>query len=121
MLFSAAALMLVAAWAALNYLAPAPTFTKLVAVEMVFSLGYGLYNGAMVVALTELVPAALPQLRSRSPMRWPRRSSATRRRRSPPALSAGTGDKAAPAFWLIIAAAASIFAATMFFRRGARM
>ena len=32
-----------------------------------------------------------------------------------------TGDNAAPAFWLIFAAAASIFAAAMFYRRGARV
>ena len=62
-LFAAATLMLIAAWPALNYLAAAPTFAKLVAIEMIFSLGYGLYNGAMVVALTEVVPAALARIR----------------------------------------------------------
>ena len=120
-LFAAATLMLIAAWPALNYLAPAPTFAKLVAVEMIFSLGYGLYNGAMVVALTELVPAALRA----SAFSLAYALAAALFGNATPAIATGligwTGDKAAPAFWLIIAAAASIFAATMFYRRGARM
>jgi MHS family citrate/tricarballylate:H+ symporter-like MFS transporter len=119
-LFAAATLMLIAAWPALNYLAPAPTFAKLVAVEMIFSLGYGLYNGAMVVALTEVVPAALRA----TAFSLAYALAAALFGNATPMIATGligwTGDKAAPAFWLIIAAAASIFAATMFYRRGAR-
>ena len=61
-LLAAAALMLVSAYPALTWLAAAPSFGKLIAVEMVFSLGYGVYNGAMVAALTEVVPAACARL-----------------------------------------------------------
>jgi len=116
-MLSAAALMLVAAWPGLTYLAAGPTFTKLILVELVFSLGYSFYNGAMVVALTELVP---PALRA-SAFSLAYSLAAALFGTSTPAISKTligiTGDKAAPAFWLMIAAALSIFAATMFYRK----
>jgi MHS family citrate/tricarballylate:H+ symporter-like MFS transporter len=49
-------LMLVTAYPALSWLVSAPSFARLLAVELWFSFIYASYNGAMVVALTEIVP-----------------------------------------------------------------
>jgi MFS transporter, MHS family, citrate/tricarballylate:H+ symporter len=50
------ALMIVSAYPALLWLVSAPSFARLLAVELWLSFIYGSYNGAMVVALTEIVP-----------------------------------------------------------------
>ena len=50
------ALMLVTAYPALSWLVGAPSFARLLAVELWLSFLYASYNGAMVVALTEIVP-----------------------------------------------------------------
>src|SRR5262249_29658988 len=52
-------LMLVTAYPALAWLVVSPSFGRLLAVELWFSFIYGSYNGAMIVALTEIVPAHL--------------------------------------------------------------
>ncbi|RDJ23597.1 MFS transporter [Bosea caraganae] len=53
------ALMVVSAYPALSWLVAAPSFARLLEVELWLSFLYGSYNGAMVVALTEIVPAEL--------------------------------------------------------------
>ncbi len=119
-MLGAAGLMLVAAYPALSWVAAEPTLGKLLAVEMVFSLGYGFYNGAMVVALTEVVP---PQVRA-SCFALAYSLAAALFGTATPILSklliAGTGQRAAPAFWLMLAAAASIGAALALYRRAGR-
>jgi MFS transporter, MHS family, citrate/tricarballylate:H+ symporter len=50
------ALMIVSAYPALSWLVSASSFARLLAVELWLSFIYGSYNGAMVVALTEIVP-----------------------------------------------------------------
>jgi MHS family citrate/tricarballylate:H+ symporter-like MFS transporter len=55
-LITFAALMLVTAYPALSWLVSAPSFAKLLIVQLWFSFLYASYNGAMVVALTEIVP-----------------------------------------------------------------
>ncbi len=117
-LLGAAGLMLVCAWPALNALTAGPSFSLLLGVEMIFSCGYGLYNGAMVAALTEVVP---PQVRA-SCFALAYSLAAALFGTSTPfvskALIQSTGDKAAPAFWLMFAAAASIVAALIVYRDG---
>jgi MFS family permease len=49
-------LMLCTAYPALSWLVPAPTFSKLLIVELWLSFLYASYNGAMVVFLTEIMP-----------------------------------------------------------------
>jgi len=49
-------LMFVTAYPALSWLVNAPSFTNLLIVELWLSFIYGSYNGAMVVALTEIIP-----------------------------------------------------------------
>jgi len=50
-------LMLVTAYPAMLWLVREPTFAKLLTVELWLSFLYGSYNGAMVVFLTEIMPA----------------------------------------------------------------
>ena len=87
---------------------------------MVFSLGYGVYNGAMVAALTEVVPA---QVRA-SCFALAYSLAAALFGTSTPIISKQiigiTGDKAAPAFWLMLAAAASIVAALVVYSKAGR-
>ncbi len=49
-------LMFVTAYPALAWLVASPSFGRLLAVELWLSFIYGSYNGAMIVALTEIVP-----------------------------------------------------------------
>jgi MFS transporter, MHS family, citrate/tricarballylate:H+ symporter len=116
-MLGAAVLLLVTAYPALAWVAAAPSFGKLLAVEMVLSLGYGLYNGAMVAALTEVVP---PHVRA-SCFALAYSLAAALFGTSTPLLSKqiiqATGSSAAPAFWLMLAAAASIGAAWALYRR----
>jgi len=50
-------LMLLTAYPAMHWLADAPSFTRLLATQLWLSCLYGSYNGAMVVTLTEIMPA----------------------------------------------------------------
>ena len=116
-LLGAAGLMLVSAYPALSWVAAEPSLGKLIAVEMVLSLGYGLYNGAMVAALTELAP---PHVRASCFALSYSLAAALFGTATPflsKALIAATGQRAAPAFWLMAAATASIVAALALYRR----
>ncbi|MBO0799689.1 MAG: MFS transporter, partial [Blastocatellia bacterium] len=53
------ALAVVTAYPALTWLVNAPSFAKLLTVELWLSFIYGSYNGAMVVCLTEIMPEAV--------------------------------------------------------------
>lgn len=61
LLYVASALALFTAYPVLAWLVSAPSFGRLLGVELWFSLLFGTYNGAMVVYLTELMP---PQVRT---------------------------------------------------------
>jgi len=61
LLFVCTALVLLTAYPALAWLVHHPSFDRLLAVELWFSLLYASYNGAMVVYLTEIMP---PEVRS---------------------------------------------------------
>ena len=52
-------LMLVSAYPLMLWLVHSPSFTRLLTVELWFSFLYGSYNGAMVVFLTEMMPASM--------------------------------------------------------------
>ena len=57
LLVACTVLALVSAYPAMSWLVRAPSFSRLLAVELWLSFVYGSYNGAMVVALTEIMPA----------------------------------------------------------------
>ena len=56
-LLTIAGLAFVTAYPALYWLAAAPTFGKLLAVQMMFSFYFGVYSGTMLGCLVEIVPA----------------------------------------------------------------
>jgi MFS family permease len=59
MLFASTLLVLSTVYPALLWLTAAPSFTRLLFVELWLSFLYASYNGPMVVYLTELIPAAV--------------------------------------------------------------
>jgi metabolite-proton symporter len=56
LLIACTVLMLITAYPAMLWLVREPSFARLLAVELWLSFIYGSYNGAMVVALTEIMP-----------------------------------------------------------------
>jgi Na+/melibiose symporter-like transporter len=56
LLFGCTLLMLITAYPAMLWLVREPSFARLLTVELWLSFIYGSYNGAMVVALTEIMP-----------------------------------------------------------------
>jgi MFS family permease len=56
LLFACTILMLTTAYPTMLWLAGAPSFARLLTVELWLSFLYGSYNGAMVVFLTEIMP-----------------------------------------------------------------
>jgi MFS transporter, MHS family, citrate/tricarballylate:H+ symporter len=118
-LLFAAIWMLLVVYPALAWVAAGPSFGKLLTVEMAFSLGFGVYNGAMVAALTEVVP---PQVRVSCFALAYSLANALFGTSTPfvsKLLIRATGSNVAPAFWLMAAAACSIGAAAMIYKRRA--
>jgi MFS family permease len=58
LLFAATILTLLTAYPALSWLVSSPSFSRLLGVELWLSLMFGTYSGAMVVYMTELMPAS---------------------------------------------------------------
>jgi MFS family permease len=106
-------LMLVTAYPVMLWLVGAPSFSRLLAVELWLSFIYGSYNGAMVVFLTEIMPVSV-------------RTSGFALAYSlataifggfTPAISTYlihvTGNRAVPGMWLSFAAACGLLAALL--------
>lgn len=115
-LITFASLAIVTAYPTLAWLAAGPTFGKMLAVELWLSFLYASYNGAMVVALTELVPAEVRT--SGFSLAY---SLATALFGGfTPALSEEliklTVDKAVPGLWMTVAAAISLVAVLTIYR-----
>jgi MHS family citrate/tricarballylate:H+ symporter-like MFS transporter len=112
------ALALLTAYPALSWLVAAPNFGRTMAVELWLSFLYAGYNGAMVVALTEVVPATV-----RTAGFSLAYSLATTLGGSSLAISTllieRTGDKAAPAYWMSFAALCGLIATLALYRRRA--
>lgn len=116
-LFSA--LTMLTAYPALAWLVANTSFTNMLIVLLWLSFLYGSYNGAMVVALTEIVPVHV------------RTAGFSLAYSLATALFGGftplvstwlieqTGNKAAPGYWLAFAGACGLFATLMIYRRGA--
>jgi MFS family permease len=104
------------AYPAMTWLVAAPTFAKLLIVELWLSFIYASYNGAMVVHLTEIVPAEV-----RTAGFSVAYSLATTVGGSTPAIVTflihETGNRAMPGAWLSLAAGVALVAIWMS-RRG---
>jgi MFS transporter, MHS family, citrate/tricarballylate:H+ symporter len=105
---------------ALHWLTADISFNRMLAVELWLSFLYAAYNGAMVVALTEVVPASV-----RTTGFSLAYSLATTVGGSSLAISTWliqtTGDRAAPGYWMSFAALCGLFAALFQYRKSKRL
>jgi MHS family citrate/tricarballylate:H+ symporter-like MFS transporter len=104
------------AYPVLAWLVAEPTFAKMLAAELWLSFLYGSYNGAMVVALTEVMPVSV-----RTAGFSLAYSLATAIFGGfTPAVSTWliqlTGDKAAPGYWMSCAAVSGLAATVLLYR-----
>jgi MHS family citrate/tricarballylate:H+ symporter-like MFS transporter len=119
-LLAVAALSFVTAYPVLMWLAAAPSFGKLLAVGMMFSLYFGVYSGTMLGALVEIVPAHVRTTCFSLAFSLAAALFGTATPFVATKLIALTGEnKAAPAFWLMCAAASGFIAAMVIYRTGA--
>lgn len=115
-LVTMAALAIATSYPALSLLAQAPSFGHMLETLLWLSFLYGMYNGAMVAALTEIMPA---EVRVAGFSLAYSLATAVFGGFTPvisTALIHLTGDKAAPGYWMSFAAACAL-AATLFLYR----
>jgi MHS family citrate/tricarballylate:H+ symporter-like MFS transporter len=102
---------LATAYLAMSWLVIEPDFTKLLAVLMLFSVYFGLYNGALIPTLASIMPQ---EVRATAFSLAFVTATAVFGGFTPAVatiLVEATGDRAAPALWLSLAAAISLTAA----------
>ena len=118
-LLAIAGLSLVTAYPALSWLVAAPTFGKMLAVELMFSFYFGVYSGTMLGSLVEIVPAHVRTTCFSLAFALAAALFGTFTPFAATQLIAMTGDKASPGFWLMCAAASGIVATLVIYRTGA--
>jgi MHS family citrate/tricarballylate:H+ symporter-like MFS transporter len=111
------ALAILTAYPALHWLVNSPSFAHMLEVELWLSFLYASYNGAMVVALTEVMPVEVRTVGFSLAY-----SLATAVFGGfTPAIATGlieyTGDKSAPGWWMTFAAACGLCATLILYRR----
>ena len=112
-------LSLATAWPALTMLANAPSFLMMLSVLLWLSFIYGMYNGAMIPALTEIMPA---EVRVAGFSLAYSLATAVFGGFTPvisTALIEYTGDKASPGYWMSFAAICGLLATCYLYRRSA--
>ena len=110
-MLSVTAAALVTAYGAMSWLVIAPDFTKLLAVLLLFSVYFGLYNGALIPTLASIMPQ---EVRATAFSLAFVTATAIFGGFTPYVanfLVEATEDRAAPALWLSLAAAISLTAA----------
>ena len=112
-------LTILTAYPALHWLVQAPSFGRMLEVELWLSFLYASYNGAMVVALTEVMPVEVRTVGFSLAY-----SLATALFGGfTPAIATGlieySGDKAAPGWWMTLAAVCGLCATLLLYRRQA--
>jgi MFS transporter, MHS family, citrate/tricarballylate:H+ symporter len=117
-LLTIAGLSLVTAYPALNWLVSAPSFGKLLAVEMMFSFYFGVYSGTMLGCLVEIVPKHVRTTCFSLAFALAAGLFGTFTPFASTWLIDKTGDKASPCYWLMFGAALGIIAALAVYRRG---
>ncbi|MDB5653758.1 MAG: citA, partial [Tardiphaga sp.] len=117
-LLTTAALSLLTAYPLLLWLVDGPSFSKLLTIELLLSFYYGIYNGAMVVALTEIVPAHVRTTCFSLAYALAAALFGTFTPLASTWLIDKTGDRASPGFWLMFAAAAGLIATLVIYRGG---
>jgi MHS family citrate/tricarballylate:H+ symporter-like MFS transporter len=119
-LIAFATLAFVTAYPALSWLAEGPTFTKMLMVLLWLSFIYASYNGAMIVALTEVMPIGVRT--SGFSLAY---SLATSFGGFTAAictwLIATTGDNASPGYWMSAAALCGLAGTYLVYRSQERL
>ncbi|QXI31285.1 MFS transporter [Pseudomonas vanderleydeniana] len=116
-LLAMAGLTLATAYPALSLLVKAPSFNSMLLVLLWLSFLYGMYNGAMVAALTEIMPA---EVRVAGFSLAYSLATAVFGGFTPAistALIEYTGDKAAPGYWMSFAAICALCATLFLYRK----
>lgn len=118
-LLAISVLAIATAYPALRWLVVEPSFVGLLAVDLTFSFYFGIYNGAMVVALSETVPAHVRA----SGFSLAYSLAAALFGTFTPLVSTflidATANRAAPGLWLMFAAYCSAMATAAFYRGSA--
>jgi len=118
LLFTLSALAILTAYPTMQWLVAEPSFIRLLTVELWLSLLYAGYNGALVVALTEVMPVDV-----RTTGFSLAYSLATMLGGFTPAISTylihATGDRAAPGIWMSVAGVCGLVATFAMYRTSA--
>jgi MFS transporter, MHS family, citrate/tricarballylate:H+ symporter len=118
LLIGFAILTIATSYPALSWMVADPTLGKLLAVELWLSFLYGSYNGAMVVALTEIVPASVRTAGFSLAYSLATALFGGFTPAVSTALIEATGDKASPGLWMTFAAACGLTASLAVYREG---
>jgi MFS transporter, MHS family, citrate/tricarballylate:H+ symporter len=114
-LLAASILAIATAYPALKWLVAAPSFAGLLTVDLVFSLYFGIYNGAMVVSLSETVPAHVRASGFSLAYSLAAALFGTVTPLVSTFLIKATDNQAAPGLWLMFAAYCSLLATAAFY------
>jgi MFS transporter, MHS family, citrate/tricarballylate:H+ symporter len=117
-LLTIAGLAFLTAYPALHWLVAAPTFGKMLAVEMMFSFYFGVYSGTMLGCLVEIVPAHVRTTCFSLAFALAAALFGTFTPFAATWLIEHTGDRASPGFWLMCAATLGIIATLTVYRGG---
>lgn len=109
-------LALFTAYPALSWLAGAPSFVRLLIVLLWFSFFFGMYNGAMVAALTEVMPVYVRTVGFSLAFSLATAVFGGLTPAVSTALVEMAHSKSAPAYWLIFAAVSSCIATLVLFK-----
>jgi MHS family citrate/tricarballylate:H+ symporter-like MFS transporter len=112
-------LTILTAYPALSWLVAAPTFPKMLEVELWLSFLYASYNGAMVVALTEIMPVEVRTVGFSLAYSLATAIFGGFTPAIATSLIQWTNDKGAPGFWMTFAAACGLAATLYLYRRRA--
>ena len=113
-------LALVTTWPVMNWLTAAPDFTRMTLVLLWFSFFFGMYNGAMVAALTEVMPVYVRTVGFSLAFSLATAIFGGLTPAISTALVQLTGDKSSPGWWLMCAALCGLAATAMLFVRLSR-
>lgn len=116
-LLSITVLALLTTWPAMTWLTAAPDFTRMSLVLLWFSFFFGMYNGAMVAALTEIMPVYVRTVGFSLAFSLATAIFGGLTPVISTALVEFTGSRSAPAWWLMCAAFCGLAATCALFLR----
>ena len=107
-------------WPALSLLARMPDFAMMLSVLLWLSFIYGIYNGAMIPALTEIMPKSVRVAGFSLAYSLATALFGGFTPAMSTALIKVTGDKAAPGYWMSFAAICALLATLYLYQRVSR-